>query len=186
MLDVVARNWWVFAIRGVAAIVFGLGALVWPSLTLAILVALFAAYALVDGASLLIALVRGDPIARRNAWAVGLIGVVGILVGVGTLVWPNITALTLLYIVAFWAIFLGVIQVAAAIQLRREIDNELWLGLGGVLSVAFGVLLVVNPGAGLLSLVWIVGYFAILFGLTSLALAYRLRSLPSTRMSAAR
>jgi uncharacterized membrane protein HdeD (DUF308 family) len=113
-------------------------------------------------------------------------GVVGVLVGVGTFLWPNITALTLLYIVAFWAIFLGVIQVFAAIQLRREIDNELWLGLGGVLSVALGVLLVINPGAGLLSVTWIVGYFAILFGLSSLALAFRLRGLQSTRMSAAR
>jgi uncharacterized membrane protein HdeD (DUF308 family) len=186
MLEVVARNWWVFAVRGVAAILFGIGALLWPSLTLSILVALFGAYALVDGASLLIALVRGDPVARRNAWAVGLMGVVGVLVGVGTFLWPNITALTLLYIVAFWAIFLGVIQVFAASQLRREIDNELWLGLGGVLSVALGVLLVINPGAGLLSVTWIVGYFAILFGLSSLALAFRLRGLQSTRMSAAR
>jgi uncharacterized membrane protein HdeD (DUF308 family) len=175
MVNLIASNWWVFLMRGIAAIAFGVTALVWPGPTLFALVVLFGAYVLVDGATMLLALIRGDALARRHAWAVGAIGVLGILAGIVTLVWPDATALTLLYVVAFWAIATGVMQVIAAIALRREIDGELWMALGGVLSVIFGAYLVLYPGAGLLSLVWLVGFWAIVFGVSSLGLAWRLR-----------
>ncbi|HVA86534.1 MAG TPA: HdeD family acid-resistance protein [Candidatus Saccharimonadales bacterium] len=175
MLDVLARNWWLLAIRGVAAIVFGIGAFLWPGLTLLTLVILFAAFALVDGSSALIALLRGKPAARHHAWAVGIIGVVGILAGIGAIIYPAITALALLYVVAAWAIIIGVFGVIAAVRLRREIKGELWMAMGGIASIAFGVLLVLFPGTGLLSLVWLVGIWAVMFGMTSLALAWRLR-----------
>jgi uncharacterized membrane protein HdeD (DUF308 family) len=177
MLSIISRDWWVFALRGVAAILFGVLAFASPGITLATLVLLFGAYAFVDGVSLLIALARGDAGARRHAWSVGIMGVLGIVASIVTFVWPGITALTLLYLVATWAITMGVFQVVAAIALRREIEGEFWMGLGGVMSVVFGVLLVASPGTGLVALVWLVGAWAIVFGASSLALAYRLHSL---------
>jgi uncharacterized membrane protein HdeD (DUF308 family) len=174
MLGLVTRDWWVFAIRGIAAIVFGVLAFVWPDTTLTVLVYLFGAYVLVDGVALLVALIRGDAIARRNAWAFGIIGALGIVAGVVTFVWPGLTALSLLYIVAFWAIAMGTFQIIAAVALRRELDGEFWLALGGVASIVFGALLVVFPGDGLISLVWLVGIWSVVFGVSSLSLAYRL------------
>ena len=112
-----SRDWWVYAVRGVAAIIFGILALVWPGPTLAILVILFGAYAFVDGIALLVALARGDVLARRHRWATGLMGAVGIVIAIATLVWPGITALTLLYLVAIWAIATGVLAIVAAIEL---------------------------------------------------------------------
>lgn len=177
MLGLVARDWWVFAIRGIAALVFGVLAFIWPETTLTVLVFLFGAYVLVDGASMLIALVRGDALARRHGWAVGIIGVLGIVAGVVTFAWPDLTALSLLYLVAFWAITTGVFQVVAAIQLRKELDNEFWMALGGAASIVFGALLVASPGAGLISLVWLVGIWSVVFGVSSISLAYRLHKI---------
>jgi uncharacterized membrane protein HdeD (DUF308 family) len=174
MLTQVARGWRVYAVRGVAAIILGMAALVWPGPTLAVLVYLFGAFAFVDGVAMLAALARGDILARRHAWATGLSGVAGIVIAIATLVWPGITALTLLYLVAFWAILTGVLQIVAAIELRRVIEGEFWMILGGALSIVFGSLLMVNPGTGLLSLVWLVGFYAIMFGCSSLGVAYRL------------
>jgi uncharacterized membrane protein HdeD (DUF308 family) len=177
MLGLVARDWWVFAIRGIAAISFGILAVIWPETTLTVLVYLFGAYVLVDGVALLVALVRGDAGARRDASAVAIIGVLGIVVGVVTFVWPGLTALSLLYIVAFWAITTGTFQVIAAIALRKELEGEFWMALGGVASIVFGALLIAFPGTGLISLVWLVGVWAIVFGGSSLTLAYRLHEI---------
>ena len=177
MLGLVARDWWVFAIRGIAALVFGALAFIWPETTLTVLVFLFGAYVLVDGASLLVALVRGDALARRHAWAVGIMGVLGIVAGIATFASPGLTALSLLYLVAFWAIAMGTFQVVAAIALRREIDGEFWMALGGVASIVFGAFLVAFPGSGLLSLVWLVGIWSVVFGVSSLGLAYRLHGI---------
>ena len=177
MLGLVARDWWVFAIRGIAAIVFGILAFVWPEATLTVLVILFGAYVLVDGISLLVALARGDTLARRHAWSFGIMGVLGIVAGVITFLWPGATALSLLYVVAFWSIAMGTFQVIAAIALRRELEGEFWMALGGIASVVFGALLVAFPGAGLISLVWLVGIWAVVFGISSLSLAYRLHGI---------
>ena len=174
MIGTMVRSWWLFGIRGVAAIVFGILAFVWPGTTLAVLVLLFGAYALVDGISLLIALARGDALARQHAWAVAVMGVLGIGAGIVTFFWPALTALTLLYIVAFWSIAVGVFQIAAAIELRKEMEGEFWFGLGGLASVVFGALLIAFPGSGLISLTWLVGLWAIAFGVTSIGLSYRL------------
>jgi uncharacterized membrane protein HdeD (DUF308 family) len=185
MLSLISRDWWVFALRGVAAILFGVLAFVSPGITLTALVYLFGAYAFVDGATLLIALARGEAGARKNAWSVGIMGVLGIVISIVTLVWPGITALSLLFIVAFWAITMGVFQVVAAIALRREIEGEFWMGLGGVMSVVFGIVLIVSPGTGLLALVWLLGAWAIVFGASSLGLAYRLHGIDATRRTPA-
>ena len=174
MISQVARGWRVYAVRGVAAIIFGLAALVWPGPTLAVLVYLFGAFAFTDGIALLASLARGDVLAKRHAWATGLSGVSGILIAIATLIWPGITALTLLYLVAFWAVLTGVFEIVAAIELRKVIEGEFWVILGGVLSIVFGSLLVLNPGSGLLSLVWLVGIYATMYGCSSLAVGYRL------------
>jgi uncharacterized membrane protein HdeD (DUF308 family) len=177
MLGLVARDWWVFAIRGIAALVFGILAFIWPETTLTVLVYLFGAYVLVDGISLLVALVRGDAVARRHAWSVGATGVLGIIAGVVTFAAPGLTALSLLYLVAFWAIATGGFQVIAAVALRRELDGEIWMALGGVASIVFGALLVIFPGEGLISLVWLVGIWSVVFGVSSLGLARRLHAI---------
>jgi uncharacterized membrane protein HdeD (DUF308 family) len=177
MLSLVSRDWWVYAIRGIAAILFGIMALVWPGPTLAVLVLLFGAYAFVDGVVLLVALARGDVLARSHKWITGIMGVLGIAVAIATLIWPGITALTLLYLVAFWAITMGILQIVAAVEFRRVIDGEFFVVLGGIFSIVFGVLLVVFPGTGLLALVWLVGFYAELFGFSSLGIAYRLHGI---------
>jgi uncharacterized membrane protein HdeD (DUF308 family) len=177
MLQVLGRNWWVLAVRGLVAIVFAILAFAYPGLTLAVLVAFVGAYFLIDGIAMLVALVRGDPVARRSAWSVGIMGVLGVIAGVVAFAWPEITALSLLFLTAAWAIVMGVFQVVAAISLRREIEGELFMALGGVLSIVFGLLLVINPGAGLLSLTWLVGLWALIFGVANLVLAWRLREL---------
>ena len=189
MLGLVTRHWSVFAIRGIAAIVVGILAFIWPVTTLAMLVILFGAYVLVDGVALLVALARGEALARRHAWAVGVMGVLGIVAGIVTFAWPGLTALSLLYLVAFWALAMGTFQVVAAVALRRELDGEFWMALGGVMSIVFGALLAVFPGEGLLSLVWLVGIWSVAFGVSSLGLAYRLHginaALPRRAMPAA-
>jgi uncharacterized membrane protein HdeD (DUF308 family) len=177
VLSLVSRDWWVYAIRGIAAILFGTMALIWPAPTLAVLVLLFGAYAFVDGIALLVALARGDVLARRHKWVTGLMAALGIAAAIATLLWPGITALTLLYLVAFWAIATGTLQIVSAIEFRREIDGEFFVVLGGILSIVFGGLLVAFPGAGLLSLVWVVGFWAELFGFSSLGIAYRLHGI---------
>src|SRR5215218_5335869 len=180
VLPVLSRNWWVLALRGLAAIVFGVLAFVWPDITLFALVLLFGAYMLVDGIVAIVAAVRA---AGREArwWLLLIEGVLGVLAGLVAAFWPGLTALALLYFVAAWAIVTGIFEIVGAIRLRREIEGEWALILGGALSVLFGVLLVaVGPGVGLLSLVWLIGVYAVAFGVLLLILAFRVRNAPSS------
>ena len=179
LLDVLARNWWVFAARGLAAIVFGVLALVWPALTLTILIFLFAVYAIVDGSALLFGIGRPRMQAMRRNWSLAVVGLLGIIAGIVAFVLPGVTALSLLYVVAAWSIVMGIFQIIAAIDMRRQIDNEWWLILGGVLAVLFGAYLAIFPGDGLLTLVWLVGFWAIVFGFLNFMLSWRLRALQS-------
>src|SRR5215218_5701717 len=175
VLPVLSRNWWVLALRGLAAIVFGVLAFVWPDITLFALVLLFGAYMLVDGIFAIVAAVRA---AGREArwWLLLIEGILGVLAGLVAFFWPGLTALALLYFIAAWAIVTGVLEIVAAIRLRREIEGEWALGLSGALSVIFGVLLIVSPApAGLLSLVWLVGAYAVASGVLLLILAIRVR-----------
>ncbi len=177
MLTQMARDWWVYAVRGVAAIIFGIAALVWPGPTLEVLVYMFGALAFTDGVASLVALARGEVLARRHAWATGLSGVFGIVISIVTLFYPGMTALTLLYMVAFWAITTGVLGIVAAIEMRKLIEGEGWIIFGGLISIAFGTLLIAFPGSGLLSLVWMFGVYAIVFGFWSLGVAHRLHGI---------
>ncbi|TDC98629.1 HdeD family acid-resistance protein [Nonomuraea deserti] len=173
----IASSWWMLLVRGLAAIIFGFLALIWPGITLIVLVTFFAAYALVSGVFALLSGFRHG--ARSRAWLI-ISGIVGILAGIVAFAWPGITSIALLYVVAFWAIVSGVAEVVAGIQLRKDIDNEWMLIVGGILSVIFGVLLLIWPGAGLLSLVWLIGAFAILYGISEIALALRVKNFTSS------
>ena len=188
MLVVLARNWQSLALRGLAAVVFGFLALVWPEVTLLVLVTLFGAYALVDGVADLVVAFRGPPEARAHRGALILEGVVGILAGVAAFVWPDITALALLYLIAAWAVVTGILEVVAAVALRRELESEWFLALMGAASVLFGLVLFVRPGEGALAVTWLIGAYALAFGALLLGLAWRLRreTLPGGRAAGAR
>ena len=178
VLPVLSRNWWALALRGLAAVVFGILAFVWPAITLYVLVLMFGAYMLVDGVLAVVAAVRAA--GRESRWWLLLIeGVLGILVGLVTFFQPGLTALALLYLIAAWAVVTGVIEIVGAVRLREEIEGEWALGLSGALSVLFGVLLVVLPApAGLLSLVWLIGAYAVAYGVLLVVLAFRVRNEP--------
>ncbi|MFG1926378.1 HdeD family acid-resistance protein [Cryptosporangium sp. NPDC048952] len=177
MLETLSRRWWAVALRGVAAVVFGVLALVWPGITVFALVIVFGAYALVDGAFTLIT-AFGDRAGRRTrgrrTWLVAR-GIAGVLAGIIAVVWPGITALALLWVIALWAMVTGLLEIVAAFQLREEMRREWLLALSGALSVLFGVLLVVWPTAGVLTLVVLIGIAAIAFGITLMMLGLRLR-----------
>lgn len=169
------RNWWAVLLRGVMAVLFGILTLVWPQITLGVLVFLFGLYAALDGVFALVAAVRAAE--RHQRWGVLVLeGVIGILAALAALFYPGGTAITLLYIIAFWAIVTGIMEIIGAVILRRFIANEWFLILAGALSVLFGIVLIVNPGVGALSVVTIIGAYALIFGISLIALALRLRS----------
>jgi uncharacterized membrane protein HdeD (DUF308 family) len=172
-----AQTWWVWALRGVAAIIFGLLALFYPGATLTSLIYVFGAYALVDGAiAVYHALVN-----RGSNWGWELLeGIVSIIAGIVAFASPFLTFLTLLIIMAFWAIFTGVAQIVMAWRVREQIDNEIWLGLAGLLSVIFGIVIIFNPLAGSLATIWMIGIYSIIFGVMFLFLAFRYRGLGSS------
>ena len=173
MIHELARNWGWIALRGAVAILFGLIAFFEPQSAFAALVLLFGAYAFVDGVFALVALFRGA--GKDRFWVLVLEAVVGIGIGVLTIARPAATALALLYYVGIWAILTGVFELIAAIRLRKEISGEFWLGLAGVLSIAFGVLLFVATDSAALALTIWIGAYAIVFGVMLLLLAFRLR-----------
>jgi uncharacterized membrane protein HdeD (DUF308 family) len=177
LLPILSRNWWALALRGLAAILFGILAFAWPGLTLFVLVIFFGAYLLVDGIFAIVAAVRAAGEEARW-WLLLIEGVLGVGAGLVAFFWPGLTALALLYLVAAWAIVTGIMEIVGAIRLRQEIVGEWALILSGVLSFIFGVLLVVIPArAGLLSLTWLIGIYAIAFGVIMLVLAFRVRGL---------
>jgi uncharacterized membrane protein HdeD (DUF308 family) len=171
MLPTLARNWWAFALRGLVAVLFGLLTFFVPGITLVTLVLLFGAYALVDGIFNVIAFFR----VLSHHWALLIEGLIGIIAGILTFAWPAITAIALLYLIAFWAIFTGIFEIVAGIRLRKAITNEWLLLVIGVLSLLFGMLILFSPSAGALAIVLWIGAYAFLFGVFLLALAFRLR-----------
>jgi uncharacterized membrane protein HdeD (DUF308 family) len=175
MVKSLSQNWWLVVLRGILAILFGLSAFVWPEITLLTLIVLFGVYAIVDG---LVAV--GTGLARTKEsprwWAFLLEGLIGIGAGVVALIWPGLATLVLIYMIAVWAVFTGILEIAAAIRLRHEITNEWVLGLGGVISIALGILLFVQPVAGSLAIVWTIAAYALIFGVLLVILGFRLRN----------
>ncbi len=178
MIQSMAQSWWSYALRGVAAIIFGILAFISPGSTILALVLVFGIYALVDGGLAVIAAFQMRGVSDRW-WVVLLEGLAGIVAGIIALIYPQITASALLLLIAFWAVFTGIFEIVAAIRLRREITNEWALILGGILSVILGIILVAYPFAGAVGLIWAIGIYAVLFGLSLLVLAFRVRGLAS-------
>ncbi len=176
MMRLLAQNWWALALRGVFAIIFGLLALFMPGITLGALILLFGIYALADG---IFAIVAGIRAAASNERWLELIaeGIISILAGLVAFFVPLATALVFLYLIAAWAVVTGIMEIVAAIRLRREIQNEWLLMLEGVLSIALGVLLIAFPSSGIVALVWWIGIYAIIFGAAMIGLAFRLRGM---------
>ena len=172
MFDVLVRKWWLVALRGIIAILFGIVALAYPGITLVALVLLFGVYALVDGVCAVFAAFGGT--GRERLWYI-LEGIAGIAAGILTLFYPGITAEFLIYLIAAWAILTGVFEIIAGLAL--PVSKDWMLALAGALSVVFGVLVVFNPGSGALAIVWLIGIYALLFGVTMLVFAIRLRRL---------
>jgi uncharacterized membrane protein HdeD (DUF308 family) len=172
---ILARNWWSLVLRGIAAIILGVITFVWPGITLTAMVFLFAGYALVDGVLALAGAVRAAE--ARERWGALLIeGLAGIAAAFVTVLWPAITALALVWVIAAWAIITGIAEIAAAVKLRQQIRGEWLLVLGGLASLAFGILLIIAPLAGALVLALWVGAYMFVFGVVLIALGFRLRS----------
>lgn len=175
-METLIRNWWAVALRGAVAILFGIVLLAWPGISLAFLVALWGAYAILDGIFSLVAAVRR---ARGGeSWAtLVLIGITGILAGLIAWIWPAVAAAAILFLIGAWAIVTGILAIVAAVQLRKVLQGEFWMGLAGALSTLFGILILLNPAAGALAIVWVIGVYALAFGIMMIALGLRLRTL---------
>ncbi|MCE5229188.1 HdeD family acid-resistance protein [bacterium] len=173
--NLLSRYWWIIMLRGILAIVFGLIVLAYPGISLASLILLFAAYVFVDGAGNVFHAFEGRH-EHEHWWVMLLTGLAGMLVGVLTVGNPGLTALVILFYIAIWAIATGILQIVAAIRLRREIEGEFWMMLGGLVSVLFGMFLMGRPGAGALAILWLIGVYAIVSGIITTSLAFKMRS----------
>jgi len=179
LLSALAENWWLLLLRGIAAIVFGILAFVWPGITLLSLTLLWGAYALADGVLALWAAISGKGAEIASRWWLAVVGIAGILAGLLTFGLPGTAMQVLLIFISSWAIVIGAMQIWGAIQLRKEIEGEWLLIVSGLLSIAYGIILIVQPSAGALALVWLIGWYAILLGVDYVALAVRLRKYKS-------
>ena len=173
LLHGLAKHWWVLALRGVAAIVFGVLAFAWPGITILSLVMLYGAYALVDGVFSIFAAVGGGTPAPR--WWLAVVGILGILAGLIAFANPVLVGLYLLWFIGAWAIVSGVMEIIGAIRLRKEIDNEWWLILHGLISVLFGIFLFAEPLTSALALIWVIGAYAVAAGVIMIMLAFKLK-----------
>jgi tRNA modification GTPase len=174
MLSALARNWWAVLLRGIAALIFGLLALLWPGLAGIALVLLFGAYAFVDGIFSLVASIRAAESHER--WiAFAIEGLIGLIIAAITFFDPLITAIALYWLIAIWAVLTGIFELVAAVQLRALVPQEFLLIIGGLTSVAFGILMVVFPRFGALAVIWLIGFYAILFGVILITFSFRLR-----------
>jgi uncharacterized membrane protein HdeD (DUF308 family) len=175
MFEALISKWWVLALRGILGILFGIVALVYPGITLVTLVLFLGAYAVVDGVFALFAAVGGD--GKDRLWYV-LEGIIGIGLGLLIFSFPGITERALIFVSAAWAILTGVVEIMAGLEL--PISRDWLLALAGLASVVFGVLVLFNPASGALAIVWLIGIYALVFGVVLVVLAFRLRGLGSS------
>src|SRR5947208_4447848 len=177
LIETLKRHWWVPVLRGIAAIVFGVIAFVYPGLTVAVLVLLFGAWVLVDGVFRIVGAIGHRASDPDWGWQL-VIGILGIIIGFLTFHAPAITALALVIYIAAWALMIGVTEIALAIKMRREIKGEWLLILMGLASIVFAALLLWNPVAGAAALIWIIAWYAVIIGVLAIIFGFRLRSLP--------
>jgi uncharacterized membrane protein HdeD (DUF308 family) len=172
MTMLAARNWWLFLVRGIAALLFGILAFLQPGITLATLILLFGAYALVDG---VFAVGAGFGAPSRVRWWIILGGVAVIAIGLLALISPAATAVAVVTLVGALAVARGVAEVVTAVTMRKMIEGEWFYILSGAVSIIFGLYVIVFPGAGALALLWLIGFYAIFAGIMYVAIGWRLR-----------
>jgi uncharacterized membrane protein HdeD (DUF308 family) len=182
VLELLSRRWQLVVLRGVVAVLFGIIAIVWPGITVLALALLFGAYTLLDGITAL-TMGIGRQVGSDRVYMI-VLGVLGVVAGLIALIWPQITVIVLLVIIAVWAIVAGVTQIAAAIRLRKVIRNEWFLALTGAISLVLGVLLIVQPAEGAIALVIAIATFALVWGVVLIVLGLRLRLLARTLATA--
>ncbi len=176
MFDYVSKYWWAVLLRGIFAVIFGVLAFGWPGETLAVMIILFGAWALVDGVfAFAYAFSRWEE--RDDRWLLFLEGVLGVVIGMITLTAPGVTEIALLFYIIAWSLATGVLKIIAAVRLRHEIQGEFWLILSGIASIVFAFILALFPAAGFLGLIWAIGTYAIIFGAFQIALGLKLRHL---------
>ena len=178
MLNTLSRNWWLPLVRGIFSIVFGILAIIFPGITLTSFILIFGAYALIDGGFSIYHALFHHENTNGRAWNL-FEGVISILAGLAAFFAPFIAGLTLLYVIAFWAIITGAIQLANAWTMREEIENEIFLALAGIFSVLFGLFALFNPVSGALAIATVIGIYAIAFGIMLIMVAFRYRDLLS-------
>jgi uncharacterized membrane protein HdeD (DUF308 family) len=174
MKNLLGKAWQMLLLRGIFALLFGLMALAWPGLTLVSLIYLFAFYAIADGIATMTAAWQQRK-AENNWGLLFFIGIVSLLAGVLTLFFPGITAIYLIIFIGFRALFDGILTIVAAIRLRKEIQNEGWLILNGLVSVIFGLWVIFRPGEGAIALIWTIAIFALIIGIIHILLALKAR-----------
>lgn len=181
-MEMLARNWWLFILRGVFAILFGILIVAWPSAGILVLVILFGVYAIADGIlSITFAFTHKGSRGHR-AWLI-FWGIIDIVAGVVALVWPSITAVALLYVIAAWALVIGIPQFVFAFVIPTSVGNRVLLALGGIFSIIFGVFLVARPSLGALAVIWIIGIFAVMFGVYHIAFGISLKDLQTRALA---
>ena len=176
LLETLKRHWWVPVIRGIAAVVFGIIAFVYPGITIATMVLFFGAWVLIDGIFRVVGAIGHRASDPDWGWHI-VIGIVGIIIGLLTFHAPQITALALIIYIAAWALMIGATEIAFAIKLRLEIQGEWFLVLMGLASIVFAILLLWNPVAGAAAVIWLVAWYAVVLGILAIFFGFRLRSL---------
>jgi uncharacterized membrane protein HdeD (DUF308 family) len=179
--DILSRYWWTTLFRGMLWILFGFLMFLQPGISILALTLLFGAFALADGLVTAVSAIGGRH-TNESWWILLLAGIVAVCVGLVTLFTPQITAFALLICIAIWAIATGMLEIFASIRLRKEIHGEFWLGLAGLVSLAFGVFLLARPNIGLLSVLWVIAFYAIVFGIVEVVRAFEARSFVRTRL----
>jgi uncharacterized membrane protein HdeD (DUF308 family) len=184
MVSQLQQNWWTLALRGALAIIFGILAFLWPGATALAFVFVLAAFAFVEGIFALIGSL-GWGLEGAQRFILVLMGLLGLAIGVTAVLDPRILALTLVFLIAWWAIVTGIMQIIVAVEMRKAIPNDWLLVLSGILSIAFGALLIWRPFAGVLTLTWLFGFYALLYGFVMLGLSVRVKRMLSSRSSGA-
>ncbi|SCB89449.1 MULTISPECIES: HdeD family acid-resistance protein [Snodgrassella] len=174
LVDLLSENWWMVLIRGGAALIFGLLTWFYPFISILIMVMFFGVYVLIDGVLGVVIAINGRR-THQDWWLMLIWGMVSILAGIMTFFVPGITWLVLITFIAIWSLVSGILQIIAAIRLRKSIRGEGWMIVAGMLSVLVGIILFVNPVQGGIALTWVIGVYAALFGVMNIALAFRLR-----------
>jgi uncharacterized membrane protein HdeD (DUF308 family) len=185
MLKTISIYWWVFTVRGLIAIAFGLAALLWPAMTLGVMVLLFGLFALFEGLlTIITSFGKGD---EKGGWTLlfeglaGLLACVVVLLGssIGSMLWPRVAGVMLVYYIGGWAMLAGLFKIITAFRIRKEVKGEWSLGLSGLISILVGLILILRPGTGVLAVAWLIGIFAIILGIFQLLLGLKFRGIGS-------